>query len=267
MIWSPETDDPHRSHGLPPVQVTVPTREDLLQDLGARLERGQGFSIATLNLDHVVKLRRDPAFRRAYSSHSHVTADGRPVVWLTRLSGGDARLITGSDLIAPLAALCAKTNTPVAMVGATAQVLKTSAQRLEAQYPGLRVLAQVAPPMGFIPDSADADAVIDEVAASGARVCFLALGAPKQEIFAAHAAARLPNMGFVSIGAGLDFIAGTQVRAPRIMRALAMEWVWRLTTNPKRLAARYTACLAILPRLLMRALSERWARQAKKDPA
>ena len=66
-----------------------------------------------------------------------------------------------------------------------------------------------------------------------------------------------PETGFVSIGAGLDFFAGTQRRAPEWIRALALEWVWRLMGDPRRLAARYAACAAILPGEVIAALRQR----------
>lgn len=63
-----------------------------------------------------------------------------------------------------------------------------------------------------------------------------------------------PHVGFLFIGTSLDFIAGTQVRAPRFAWALAAEWVWRLIRNPCHLAARYGAFIVILPCLLIRAV-------------
>ena len=67
----------------------------------------------------------------------------------------------------------------------------------------------------------DADEMIAEIGQSGARLVFLALGAPKQERFAARAAEMLPEVGFMSIGAGLDFISGEQKRAPLWVRKIA----------------------------------------------
>ena len=58
-----------------PIAVTVSNQSVLLDDLRQKLLEGAGFSVATLNLDHVVKLARDPAFRAAYVAHTHVTAD------------------------------------------------------------------------------------------------------------------------------------------------------------------------------------------------
>ena len=136
---------------------------------------------------------------------------------------------------------------------------------MTVQYPGLNVVLTLAPPMGFDPDSDAAGEAIETIRQSGARLVYLALGAPKQERFAARAQAALPEAGFLSIGASLDFIVGTQVRAPAWVRRLALEWVWRLLSNPKRLAGRYVSCFAILPGLVLRALSSR--RQQRVSPS
>jgi exopolysaccharide biosynthesis WecB/TagA/CpsF family protein len=243
--------------------VTVRSQQTLLEDLDSRIQDRSGFTVATINLDHVVKLRRDAAFRAAYRAHSHVTADGHPIVWLSRLAGQDIDLVTGSDLVDPLAALAAERGCPVAFLGATEDVLATAAEHLEARHPGLQVVARLAPPMGFDPEGAAADAMIEDLGSSGARICLLALGAPKQEILAARAARILPEMGFVSIGAGLDFVAGTQRRAPKLIRALAAEWLWRLANQPRRMAGRYAACVEILPGLIGRAVVKRFSRQGE----
>jgi exopolysaccharide biosynthesis WecB/TagA/CpsF family protein len=239
------------------VVVNTPTKAALLADLADRLGASRGFTVATLNLDHVVRLRRDPAFHAAYARHSHVVADGNPIVWLSRLAGHRAELAPGSDLVQPVAGLAAAAGVGVALLGGTEASLAAAAEALVRRYPGLKIVARIAPPMGFDPAGPDADAAIAALAASGAGLCFLALGAPRQEILAARAQERLPAVGFLSIGAGLDFLAGTQTRAPAWVRALAAEWLWRLGTNPRRLAGRYAACLAVLPLLAGAAIAVR----------
>ncbi|MDO5704824.1 MAG: WecB/TagA/CpsF family glycosyltransferase, partial [Paracoccus sp. (in: a-proteobacteria)] len=111
------------------IGITHPTRADLLSDLAAHLAGPQGFTLATLNLDHLVKLRRDRDFLSAYQAHSHIVADGNPVVWLSRLAGHQVELIPGSELVQPLAALAAQTGTPVGLLGSTDEVLALTAQR------------------------------------------------------------------------------------------------------------------------------------------
>ena len=252
MIWS------ERDAGQAPVVVTVSNRDALLADLRQRFETATGFSVATLNLDHVVKLRRDPAFRAAYARQTHVTADGNPIVWLSRLAGQrDIRLVPGSELVDPVAGLAVQCGADVALFGATDTSLAAAAHALEARHPGLKVVSRQAPPMGFDPEGALADEAIAAIGASGARLVFVALGAPKQERFAARALECLPQVGFLSIGAGLDFLSGAQKRAPQWVQTLCAEWLWRMASDPRRLATRYGACLAALPGLTLRAVTAR----------
>ncbi len=238
-------------------------RTGLLEDLRARMRAQRGFTIATLNLDHAVKLRTDPAFRAAYAAHSHVTADGHPVVWLERLAGRRAELVTGADLVVPLARLAAQERCPIALVGTTPDSLAAAARTLIDRAPGVSIALQVSPPLGFDPMSEEAGRIIDRLERSGAGLCLLALGAPRQEIFAARAAARLPGCGFASIGAGLDYLSGHQRRAPRLLRAAALEWAWRLSLEPRRLGRRYALCAMAMPSLAMAALRARAPQNGK----
>lgn len=237
--------------------VNTPTRAALIARIRDLLLAGEAFSVATLNLDHVVKLRSDAAFRAAYAAQTLVVADGRPIVWLRRLMGQPVELVPGSTMTRPLMALAAEMRMPVALLGATEETLTRARTALEAAYPDLQVVACIAPPMGFDPDGSQAGAALDEIATSGARLCFLALGAPKQERLAARGLTRVPGCGFISVGAGLDFVAGTQTRAPRWVQAIAMEWLWRLARNPRRLTRRYASCFAILPGLAISASKAR----------
>lgn len=229
------------------IRINTPDRAALLEAVRARLRAGDGFALATLNLDHLVKLRRDPAFAAAYAAQDLVVADGNPVVWLSRLARRPVALVPGSELVVPLACAAAEEGAPVALVGSTAPALEAAGAALKRAAPGLEIVAQIAPPMGFDPEGAAAEALLSEVRQSGARLVFLALGAPKQERLAARGRALAPGIGFASIGAGLDFLAGSQRRAPRWVRALALEWLWRMVSNPMRLVPRYARCAAILP--------------------
>lgn len=235
------------------VSITAPTRAGLLIELEALLGDSRGFALATLNLDHLVKLGRLTAFREAYWQQSHVVADGNPVIWLQRLAGRPVELVPGSELIVPLAAMAGRLGVRVALLGSNEATLALAAARLEATCPGLTVVVRLAPPQGFDPESAEAEAALRVIEASGARLCFLALGAPKQEILAARGHMMLPQVGFVSIGAGLDFIAGSQTRAPAWVRRMALEWAWRMVLSPRRLVRRYADCALVLPGLALSA--------------
>jgi exopolysaccharide biosynthesis WecB/TagA/CpsF family protein len=239
--------------------VAVNTRDgqSLLASSAERLKAGQGFAVATLNLDHLVKLRDDDAFREAYLRHEFVVADGNPIVWTSWLAGRPVRLAPGADLVVPFARIAAVCDAPVALVGSTAAALSKAGRALRRAVPDLTIAAEIAPPFPFDPDGPAGDALIAALRRSGARFVILALGAPRQERFAARCRRELPELGLASIGAGLDFLAGEQRRAPEWMRRMALEWLWRMLSDPRRLAARYLRCALLAPALAGEALRMR----------
>ncbi len=239
------------------LRITLPDRAALLSAVGARLTARQGFALATLNFDYLVKLCRSPDFRAAYAAQDMVVADGNPIVWLSRLAGKPVALVPGSDLVIPLVQAAAEACVPVALVGSHAEALERAAERLRREVPGADIAAQVAPPMGFDPEGEEAGRILGALQAQGIGLCLVALGAPKQEQFAARGRRIAPGVGFASVGAGLDFLAGAQQRAPLWVRRLALEWVWRMLSSPRRLVPRYAACLAILPAEVAAALRQR----------
>ncbi|CUH64776.1 Putative N-acetylmannosaminyltransferase [Thalassovita gelatinovora] len=236
------------------IDINIANRAALEDAVKDRFKDQKGFALATLNMDHLDKLRHDSAFRAAYGAQDLVVADGNPIVWMSKLAGRPVDLMPGSDLVIPLAQLCAACDVPMALVGSTQDSLERAANVLRQQTPGLRIVASIAPAFGFDPEGEQARDILQQIAASGARFCFLALGAPKQERFAALGRELTPEIGFASVGAGLDFLAGSQTRAPLWVRKLALEWLWRLLSSPSRLAGRYARSFTILPGHVLRSL-------------
>jgi len=240
--------------GSQSIVVNVADAGALHSGVAGRLIARQGFALATINLDHLVKLRRSASFRAAYGAQDMVVADGRPVIWLSRLARRPVNLLPGSDIIVPMAAQAALAGVPVALVGSTADALEGAARALRLAVPGVDIALCVAPSMGFDPDGAEAADLLALLSHRKIGLCFLAFGAPKQEIFAARGHHLAPAVGFASVGAGLDFLAGKQNRAPVWVRAVSMEWLWRLMQNPSRMIPRYAACAMLLPVLVANAV-------------
>ena len=248
------TDQTPTPSNLPPILARVDGWPIHLTDLPSAIERivertraPTGFTVFTLNLDHLVKLRTNSAFQEAYHTADLVTADGEPVAWLARFQNAQVNRTTGADLFMPLVKAAARTELPIYMFGSTMAVLAKTSERLKAETRGRIKIAGIAAPSGqFDPEGPEADTAIAAIKASGARLCFVALGAPKQEVFAARAVAQGCTAGFVCIGAAVDFVAGAQVRAPGVFQRYGMEWAWRLANNPQRLAKRYADCARVL---------------------
>ena len=230
------------------------------------ISRGSSFSVFTLNLDHVVKLRREPLFAQAYKRARIVLADGFPIAFAGRLQGRTVTRTAGSDLIDPLCAEASRRGISVVFFGSSFPSLAGAAKRLQALHGGLSISGVYSPPPAYDVLSAGAREGIEFIRSSGAQICLVALGAPKQELFADRCAREIQGVSFVCIGAGLDFLAGHQRRAPKICRSLGCEWVWRLLSDPRRLAERYLACLLLFPSVVWAGL-RRGTDAAGRGPA
>lgn len=229
--------------------VNAGVQADAIHQAMERVRGGQGFTLFTLNLDHLVKRREDARFRAAYARADIVTADGQPVVQLARREGAAIERTTGADLVLPLCAAAEAEGVPIYLFGATEASLESACARLKARFPKLDVRGCESPAMGFDPQSPAALEAGWRIAGSGAQLCFVALGAPKQELFADRMTQSVGGVGYVCVGAALDFISGEQTRAPVVFQRTGLEWAYRLLSNPSRMWNRYARCAVLYGRL------------------
>ena len=227
--------------------IHLPNLQTAVAKIIAKAREGKGFTVFTMNLDHMVKLRTHAGFRKAYARADMVTADGSPVAWLARFNNPSIERTTGADLFIPLANAAAQANMPVYIFGASMPVLAKAAKALSAASGGrIQFAGLVSPSDNFDPTGPEADAAIASIKTSGAQLTYVLLSSPKPEIFAARAVEMGCTSAFVCVGAAADFVAGTQVRAPLILQRYGLEWAWRLGNNPRRLAKRYANCARVL---------------------
>jgi exopolysaccharide biosynthesis WecB/TagA/CpsF family protein len=238
------------------ITINVLSLPDAVSSIVSAAQSGDNFSVCTLNLDHIVQLQRRPDFRAAYRRARFVTADGFPIVVLSRLMGTRIRRTTGADLVEPLCQAAQRNGLPVFLLGSNDRTLSLTAQRLRQQFQGIQIAGHYAPGRNFDPYSDEADSAIERIRDSGTKLCFVALGAPRQEVFAARCLDELDGTGILCIGAALDFIAGTQTRAPAITQKVGLEWAWRMLRDPRRLGPRYARCMAAVPRLVVRTIPQ-----------
>ncbi len=208
--------------------------------------------VTTPNADHLVRLNRRPALLPLYRGAMLRLLDSRVVALAARLLGLPApHVAPGSDLTASLIRRLAP-GEPVTIVGLAPRWLP----RLVARC-GIAAPAHYNPPFGFEHDPAALRAAVQFVLDHPARFVFLAVGSPRQEILAAAISATGQSVGVgLCIGAGLEFIAGAQPRAPVWMQRAHLEWLHRLVIDPRK-ARRY---LIDSPPIFPLLLHERLAR-------
>lgn len=202
----------------------------------------------TANLHHVLLNRSPGPFRDAHAAADLVLADGMPLVWASRLSA--RRLperVAGSDLLLPVCQRAAADGASVFVLGTTLPILVRACRRLVGWCPGLRIAGVYAPPFGFAGDHPLSEEAVSMIERCRPDVLFLALGAPRQELWMHAHHARLRVKVVICVGASFDFVAEAQQRAPRLVQRVGLEWLWRLALSPRRLGGRYAAILAMLP--------------------
>lgn len=218
--------------------------------IAARPEAAPFGYVVTPNADHLVRLSRDPSLRPLYENAWLRLLDSRVVGRAARLLGLDApHVAPGSDVTAALLSRHLRPGERVTIVGLRPEHLPALVDRCGIARP-----AHWDPPSGFDRDKRAMRQAVDFVLANPARLVFLAVGSPRQELLAAAIAATGQAVGTaLCVGASLAFLAGTQPRAPAWMRRAGLEWSFRLACDPTRLAQRYLVDSPEVFRLLWRA--------------
>lgn len=222
------------------VGVDVVSEEDVVRWVVEEAEAGRGGRIVTPNVDICRAAARDPALRRLVRSAEIVVADGMPLVWAARLLGTPLpERVTGADLIWSLSKAAATRGWPVYLLGGPPGVAVLAADELRSCHPRLKVAGVFAPPYHFDATPQGRERVRRRVVAARPRIVFVGLGFPRQDVLISELREELPEAWFLGCGAAIAFAAGTVRRAPEWMRRAGLEWVFRLVSEPGRLARRY----------------------------
>lgn len=219
-----------------------------------------GGYVCTPNVDYVVRSRRDADFRRAIQAARLRVPDGMWMLYASRLAGRGLRgTVTGRLLLPSVADVAASEGLRIGLFGAAPGVAQQVRSVLQRKHPAVRVVAAVTPPTPFEVGSPADQQAVAELKAASPDVVFVALGAPKQEIWMQRHAADLGGAVSVGVGAAFDILAGRFREAPRWMTRYGFEWLFRLAQEPRRLARRY---LIDDPWILFWALRTRLARRS-----
>lgn len=206
--------------------------------------------VATANLDFLQLASDDDRLRGDLQAADLVTADGWPLVALSRLAGQlIPERVAGATFVPRLLEACAEDRVPVYLLGSTPEVMAAATERMSQSMPSLQIVGSGSPFLDW-DDEQQAGAVADEVRRSGARLLLVALGCPKQERFLNRFLPRTGASVGIGVGGTLDFIAGRRRRAPRAVQRLGLEWLVRLAQDPYRLLPRYCRDLLHLSRLV-----------------
>lgn len=191
--------------------------------------------VVTPNAIMLEAARRDGTLRTLLTSASVAVADGRGVQYAALRQGQPRpRLLPGIVLGEAVLLRAARESRRVFLLGGKDGVAATAAERLRERYPGLLVCGHF---WGYFGDSErERSALLSQINATRPEILFVCLGFPRQELWIKNNLPSLPSVRLaIGLGGSLDVWAGRTPRAPRLVRALAMEWAWRMLHQPKKL--------------------------------
>ena len=232
------SDSRHLRLRIGPIWIDAVTFDQALERILALVELGQGGSVFTPNVDHVVSADRQPALREAYADASLSLVDGQPLVWASRLLGHALpEKISGSDLVPRLLDRAIERRLRVYLLGGAAGVVEEADRLLRGQ--GVNVVGFDGALIPQDPMPTAEDQVVQRIRTARPDLLLVALGTPKQEIWIHRVRVLVRPAVCLGIGASLDFLTGRIRRAPPWMQRAGLEWFYRLIHEPRRLYWRY----------------------------
>lgn len=197
------------------------------------------YAVSALAVHGVMTGALDPMHRRRLNGLDLVVPDGQPVRWALRWihGAGLEDRVYGPNLTLRILEAAAKEGLSVYFYGSTEDVLAHLMRNLRRHLPDLRIAGYE--PSRFRRLSAEEkEDVVRRIRQSGARIVFVGLGCPRQEVWAYEYRERL-SVPLIAVGAAFAFHAGTLPQAPAWMQRLGLEWLFRLYQEPGRLWKRY----------------------------
>jgi N-acetylglucosaminyldiphosphoundecaprenol N-acetyl-beta-D-mannosaminyltransferase len=202
-------------------------------------QENQPLAVSALAVHGVMTGVLDQTHRYRLNHFDLIVPDGQPVRWALRWLHGEKLpdRVYGPTLMQHVCSEAARQGLPIFLYGSTAETLHQLQERLVAQHPGLKI-AGTRPSAFRRFTTAERDAAVAEIRASGAQIAFVGLGCPRQEVFAFEMRSLLP-MPLLAVGAAFAFHAGILPQAPPALQRVGLEWAYRLLHEPRRLWKRY----------------------------
>lgn len=246
------------------VYASLVDYDAVVETVIAAARRRESAAVTFLAVHGTVEAARNPDLRRLVNGLSIVAPDGHGVRLGLNLvyRAGLSDRVYGPEAMLRICEAAAAAGVPIFLYGGRPESLEATSQNLRKRYPDLRIAGVEPHPFADEPAKGgqrrfreltpeEDEALIDRIHRSGAGVVFLGLGCPRQERFAGEHLGRLQAVT-ACVGAAFDFHAGVKPMAPRWMQRWALEWLFRLLSEPRRLAGRYFTTNSIYLALLAR---------------
>ena len=231
---------------FPILSLYVHLLKDYRDWLLARLDRGIGTHVVTLNAEMTIMAEENAALGEAIKAADLVIPDGSGIILYMRLRGVKHQRCPGIELAESLITKAGQTETinSLCFFGGTAETVIQAVRAWQQKYPNLNILSQ----NGYISRTEEAEwkkALLHQQP----QIIFVGIGVPRQELWIKENRHLCPNSIWVGVGGSFDIWAGNKDRAPMWLRNNNLEWSYRLYQEPWRWRR-----MLSLPKFLWRSL-------------
>jgi N-acetylglucosaminyldiphosphoundecaprenol N-acetyl-beta-D-mannosaminyltransferase len=211
---------------------------DTIQDIIELAKKKVSAYVCVSNVHMTVEASQDPSFAEVLHHADRCVLDGMPLCWaFNSMHGFKPERIAGRHLLHALLLEASAQGLPVLFYGSTVSKLALAEKFLIENYPNLQIAGMISPPFRSLTFKETSD-YRDQINQSGARLVFVALGCPKQEIWMNQMKGQI-QATMLGIGIAMEVLTGQQKSTPTWMENAGLEWLFRLYKEPRRLGNRY----------------------------
>lgn len=232
--------------------VDLFTFEEALQYVHTCLKENNGMQIVTINPEMISLGNKDKEFAAVLNNADLVIPDGVGIKIALKIKGISQENIPGIEFSKKLIGMCELEGFSIGLIGAKEEVIQKAVQNIRNEHENLNITYIR---NGYF-DEEQEKIIIEELKAVSPRVLFVALGAPKQELFISKLKPQMPNTVFIGVGGSFDVWSGMVKRAPKIYQTLGLEWLYRTVKEPARFKRIFPALPMFLIQVIIEAIHE-----------
>jgi len=220
------------------LDINVCNHDSAIRRVAELVEQGKGGYVCFSTVHMIMESHDDAEYAAKVNAADLIIPDGMPLVWMQKLHGeGQAARVRANDLMIMLCAYAEENDLSVGFYGGKQSVIDAILERAKKDFPKLKIVYAFSPP--FRPLTGEEDARITaEINRQKPDILFMGLGCPKQENWMWAHKNKLTAV-MLGVGASFDFFAGNVKESPEWLGRLGLEWLFRLTQEPRRLWRRY----------------------------
>ena len=208
------------------VPVNVTSYEEIIEEITQRIKNNQKYRIISINLNKIILANENKEMIQIINSFDCFIPDGISIV---KASNELKERITGIDLFEKICSEHEKIGAKIFLYGAQEEIVKAAKTNLQEKYKNIKIVGYE---KGFIKNNED---LIKKINDSGANIVFIAMGSPKQEKWIYENSAKIKANIFMGVGGTFDIVSDRLKRAPKWIRKMGIEWLYRMLKEPKRL--------------------------------